>query len=355
MSNYKGKLHETVYRFPDTDIWNDSCAKEELDYALERGAVGATTNPIIVAAVIRQEMDLWVGTIKKLTEDMPAATEDDIAWKLIEIISEERAKMLLPIFEKYNGKKGRLSIQTNPKFYRNAEAMVEQAVHFNTIGRNLQVKIPVSEAGIKAIEELTYRGVSINATVSFALSQAIAVAQAVENGLNRRKEQNLPIDKMAPICTIMLGRTDDWLKTYCNRNNILINPECLEWAGVAVFKKAYKIFMERGYQTRLLTAAYRNHYHWSALIGGKCSMTIPHSWQVKINESSIEVADTIDIPVRQEYLDELYKLPEFVKAHREDGLKPEDFAHYGAFQATIKKFIEGYEDLLEIIRKIMIC
>jgi transaldolase len=354
MSDYKGKLHETVCRFPSTDIWNDSCAKKELEYALERGAVGATTNPIIVADVIRQEMDLWTGTIKKLVEDMPAATEDDIAWKLIEIIGEERAKMLLPIFEKYKGKKGRLSMQTNPKFYRNTNAMVEQAIHFNTLGKNIQVKMPVSEAGIRAIEEATFLGVSINATVSFTLPQAIAVAEAVERGLRRRTEQKLPVDEMAPICTIMIGRTDDWLKAYCNGNDVVVNPECLEWAGVAVFKKAYKIFMERGYRTRLLTAAYRNHYHWSALVGGECSMTIPHAWQVKINESSVEVADTIDIPVKKEYLDELYKLPEFIKAYEEDGLNPEEFVRYGAFQVTIRKFIEGYEGLLETIRKIMI-
>ena len=354
MNEYKGKLHETVCRFPSTDIWNDSCAKKELEYALERGAVGATTNPIIVADVIRQEMDIWADIIKKLVVDMPDATEDDITWKLIEIIGEERSKMLLPIFEKYKGKKGRLSMQTNPKFYRNTEAMVAQAVHFNTLAKNMQVKIPASEAGIKAIEEATYQGVSINATVSFTLSQAIAVAEAVERGLKRRVDENLPIDEMAPICTIMIGRTDDWLKSYCSSNDVVVNPECLEWAGVAIFKKAYKIFTDRGYHTRLLTAAYRNHYHWSALIGGECSMTIPHAWQVKINESSVEVANTMDIPVKKEYLDELYKLPEFVKAYKEDGLKPEEFVHYGAFKATIKKFIEGYAGLLETIRAAMI-
>jgi len=354
MSEYNGKLHETVCKFPGTDIWNDSCAKKELEYALERGAVGATTNPIIVADVIRQEMELWTGTIEQLVKDMPTGTEEDITWKLIEIIGEERAKMLLPIYEQYKGKKGRLSMQTNPKFYRSTDAMVKQATYFNTICKNIQVKLPVSEAGVKAIEEVTFLGISINATISFTLAQAIAVAEAVERGLQRRIAQNLPIDEMAPICTIMIGRTDDWLKVYCNENNLVVNPECLEWAGVAVFKKAYKIFKERGYQTRLLTAAYRNHYHWSALIGGDCSMTIPHSWQVKINESSIEVANTIDTPVKQEYMDELFKIPEFIKSYEEDGLKAEEFVYYGAFQTTIKKFIEGYEGLLGTVRKFMI-
>ena len=56
MSEFKGKLHETVVKFPCTDIWNDSCAQDDLDYAIERGAVGATTNPVIVKDVLKREM-----------------------------------------------------------------------------------------------------------------------------------------------------------------------------------------------------------------------------------------------------------------------------------------------------------
>ncbi len=42
-----------------TDYWNDSCSVEELTYAIERGAVGATTNPNIVLNVLNKEMHLW--------------------------------------------------------------------------------------------------------------------------------------------------------------------------------------------------------------------------------------------------------------------------------------------------------
>ena len=55
------------------------------------------------------------------------------------------------------------------------------------------VKIPVTRAGIPAIEEATYRGVSINATVCFSLPQCIAVAEALERGLRRREREGLDI------------------------------------------------------------------------------------------------------------------------------------------------------------------
>ena len=113
------------------------------------------------------------------------------------------------------------------------------------------VKIAATRAGIVAIEEATYRGISINATVSFTLPQAIAVAEAVERGLKRREAEGLEIATMGPVCTIMVGRLDDWLKVLHDKQNLSVDPGYLEWAGVAVFKKAYKIFRERGYRIRL--------------------------------------------------------------------------------------------------------
>ncbi len=37
-----------------TDFWNDSCSAKKLSEAIENGAVGATSNPAIVANVIKQ-------------------------------------------------------------------------------------------------------------------------------------------------------------------------------------------------------------------------------------------------------------------------------------------------------------
>ena len=80
MSEYLGKLHECAVKFPMTDIWMDSCGEEELEYGLKRGIVGATSNPIIVGSVVKEEMDIWEPRIKELIKEMPQATEDEIAW-----------------------------------------------------------------------------------------------------------------------------------------------------------------------------------------------------------------------------------------------------------------------------------
>ncbi len=354
MSEFLGKLHESAVKFPMTDIWMDSCGEEELNYGLERGIVGATSNPIIVGNVIKNEMEIWEPRIKGLIEEMPDATEDEIAWALIHEVGALRSKKLLPVYEQFKGKKGRLSIQTNAKYYRSTEKMVEQAMVLNSLGENMMIKMPASAAGIKAMEEVTYRGASINATVSFTVAQAVAVAEAVERGLERRKAEGLPVDTMGPVCTLMIGRTDDWLKKYVNATGMVVDPEALEWGGVAVIKEAYRIYKERGYTTRLLSAANRNHYHWSQLIGGDLAQTINYSWHKRLNACDIDVVSRIDDPVPEQYMKELNKISEFHKSMDEHGMTPEEFEKYGGFRDTLTTFIAGYDDLCRLIRGYMI-
>ena len=124
-------------------------------------------------------------------------------------MSANAARLLKPIFDREKGRNGRLSIQTDPRTYRNPEAIVAQAVRFSQLAPNMIVKIAATRAGIVAMEEATYRGVSINATASFTLPQAIAAAEAVERGLKRREAEGLEISTMGPVCTIMVGRLDD--------------------------------------------------------------------------------------------------------------------------------------------------
>jgi len=354
MSTAKSPMHNMTLISP-TEFWNDSCAIEDLNYAIEHGATGGTSNPIIVGEVLKRELDTWKPRIVSLIAENPTATEDDIAWKIMEEITVNAAKLLKPIFDKNNGRNGRLSIQTNAKYYRDAKAIVNQAMYFNSLYPNNNIKLPVTKAGVDAIEELSYQGVSVNATVSFTLPQSIAVAEAVERGIKRREKEGKDCSTMSPVCTVMVGRLDDWLKVQMAKKGIIIDPGYLEWPGVAVAKKAYKIFKERSYRTRVLNAAFRNHFHWSQFIGGDMSMTIVKDWVMKFNSSDIEVKSRIDDPVDPKIISELEnKFPDFRKAYDENGMKPEEFEHYGSFRRTILAFLAGYADLLTVIRNIMI-
>ena len=338
-----------------TAFWNDSCSPRELRYAMEHGAVGATSNPVIVGTVLGQELAQWRDRIRNLVVEMADATEDELAWRVCEEVSLHGARLLDGIFARGSGQDGRLAIQTDPRCFRNSDAMVAQASHFADLAPNLIIKIPVTAAGLTAIEEATCRGISINGTVSFSVAQAVQVAEAVERGLRRREAEGKAIADMGPIATIMVGRLDDWLKVVMERDDVITNPGYLEWAGVAVIKRAYRIFRERGYRLRLLAAAYRNHLHWSELIGGDLVVSMPHQWQVRFNASDVPVLPRIDDPVDAGIVAALLrKFPDFERAYEEEGLAAREFDSFGPAVRTLRQFIEGYHDLVATVRDFML-
>jgi transaldolase len=337
------------------DYWNDSCSVEELRYAIANGAVGATTNPTIVLGVLKKELAAWREPLQRIINGNPTWTEIEVAWRLIEEMALKGAEVLRPVFERTQGRKGRISVQTNPTLYRNAEAIVAQAMRFHGLAPNIQVKIPVTRAGITAIEEATCRGVNVNATVCFTLPQSIAVAEAVERGLKRRATAGHDIAGMTPVSTIMIGRLDDWLKVVAKNDAIVLTPGHLDWAGIAVMKKAYGIFQQRGYRARLLAAAYRHHMHWSELIGGDIVQAIPYEWQLLFNNSDVEVKKRMQNPVDPAIVEELYrKFTDFRRAYDENGMTVEEFDRFGATLRTLRTFIASYMDLVACVRDFML-
>jgi hypothetical protein len=63
-----------------TDYWNDSCAVDELAYAVQRGATGATSNPSIVFEVLNKEKSHWIPRIREIAEVNPTWNEIDHTW-----------------------------------------------------------------------------------------------------------------------------------------------------------------------------------------------------------------------------------------------------------------------------------
>ena len=312
-------------------------------------------NPVIALSALKADSTTWAQRIKDYAAAHPTQTEMEIGWAMVKRLSIEAAALLEPAFERYAGVNGRLSIQTDPIHYRNTAALIEQATEFASLAPNMIVKIPVTAAGIEAFEEVTYRGVSINATVSFTVAQAVAVAEAVERGLRRREAEGLDVSTMGPVCTIMVGRTDDWVKVSAEKEQISDDPGIMEWAGVAVFKKAYSIYRERGYRTRLLSAAFRNHMHWSEFVGGNVVVSPPFGWQTRINGGGLTSEPRMHIPVDPKIVDVLYsKFPEFRKAYDVDGLAISEFTEYGATKRTLRQFLAANNELESFVRDVTV-
>jgi len=337
------------------DWWNDSGSPDELAEAVALGAVGGTSNPVIVSQAVKAEPARCNPVIDRLIGEHPTASEDAIAWRLIHTLARESASKLRPVYEATKGAKGFLSVQINPKFYADAPAMVSQAEELAALAPNIAIKAPATEAGIVAMEEMTALGIRINATVSFSVAQAIAVAGAIERGLKRARAARRDADAIRPYITLMIGRVDDQLRRVAEKEGIATSPGLLDWAGIAVFKNAHRLFKQQGYPGTLLAAAYRHTGHWSEIIGPEVLQTVPYTWWKKFNAESHAPELTLDRPVDDALVAELRaKFPDFVRAHDENGMKPAEFVRYGGTLHTLNQFLGGYADLVSQVRARML-
>ena len=299
----------TASRTTPTALWNDSADPDELRQSISFGGVGATCNPAIAYTCINQRKDIWLPRIAELAEEMPAATDSG--------------------------------------------ALADQAEEFSKLAKNIIVKIPATSTGIEAIEEATYRGVSVNVTVSFSVPQAITAGEAIERGLKRREAAGEDVSTMGPVVTLMGGRLDDWIKIVARRDNLFLDPGHLEWAGVAALKRAYREFQNRGLRARVLSAAFRNVMHWSELVGGDLVVSPPFAWQKLINDSGYTVEPRIDVPVASEIMETLRSIPEFVRAYEPDGMTPAEFDSFGATRRTLRGFLAADADLDALVRDVI--
>ena len=343
----------TMTQTTPTALWNDSADPVELETAIAWGAVGATCNPVIALAAIRADQPRWEGRIAELAEELPTATESEIGWKVVEEVSLQAAKLLEPTFAEHAGRNGRLSMQTDPRLRRSATALADQAERFASLAPNIIVKVPATEVGVEAIEEATYRGVNINVTVSFTVPQALATGEAIERGLKRREAEGKDVSSIGPVVTIMVGRLDDWLKEVVARDGIEIDPEHLEWAGVAAVKRAYTLFQERGLRARVLAAAYRNQLQWTELVGGDLVLSPPFAWGQKFQASGIDPTPRIDVPVDPEIIASLDQIEDFRRAYEPDGMTPAEFDDFGATRKTLRQFLTADEELDQLVRDVI--
>lgn len=326
------------------ELWNDSCALAELKDAVAHGFVGATSNPVIVAAAVNADKARLLPVLDALIREHARESEDEIAWRLIGAVVKEGAAVL-------EGK-GVLCAQVSPKHYRDPARMLAHARELAAIAGNVAIKAPATAAGIEAMEEMVAAGIAVNATVSFTVSQAVLVAEAIARGEKRAVASGGKAPRS--VITVMIGRVDDHIKRVVDKDKLLVDPGHLAWAGIAVFKNALSVFERRGFTSTLLAAAYRHHLHWTELIGKGVIQTIPYAWWKQFETAHVPLRASLREPVDADVLASLRKVPDFVRAHDEGALPAAELERYGATVHTLKQFLDGYEGLVKLVRERML-
>jgi len=341
-----GTYLEWVLSNTKTEWWHDSADPAELRLGLERGAVGVTTNPYLSAVTMAKSRALWANAIEAVRGRNLAGAEK--AEELIRSIVSHAAALYLPHFERTGGRMGYVCAQVNPSRAGDRMAMLEMARRFHAWAPNIAVKLPAVAAGLDVLEDCIAEGITATATVSFTVPQAIAIAERCRAGRQRAISAGSEPGKCFAV--IMIGRVDDYLREVAQDNRAAVSEEDIRQAGIAVTKRAYRIYRERGYEAVLLVAALRGSYHLTEIAGADLVMSIapaPQEWFVAQDHPR---EARIDAEVPAGVVERLSTMPEFVKAYEPDGMTAQDFISYGVTQRTLCQFVESGWKLLEEVR-----
>ena len=312
-----------------TSWWHDSADASELDLAIERRAVGATTNPLLSAAALKSSRALWATDI------------DAVLARKLPPEQHAEALMHIPVTRtaaKLAGKPGYVCAQVNPLRAADRECMFAMARRFHKWAPNIAVKLPATSAGLDVLEECVAEGITVTATVSFTVPQVLAIAERHRAGSTRAAANGITPGKCFAV--IMIGRLDDYLREVAHDTRAAVDESDIQQAGLAVAKRAYSMYQERGYEAVLLVAALRGTYHLTELAGADLVMSIHPSWQGHFVNADFPREERIANPVPDEVIARLRTMPEFVRAYEPDVMPPAEFISYGVTQRTLSQFCE---------------
>jgi transaldolase len=191
-------------------VWIDFLSRDlietgGLERAIEDDAVvGVTSNPSIFGKALSQgsAYDTQIeGSVGDLISVFHALAMRDVA---------DACDVMRPVWERTGGRDGYVSIEVDPNLAADTEGSIAQATHFHeTIARpNLLVKIPATDAGVPAIEEMTASGYSINVTLIFSLDRHRQVAEAYLRGLERLVAVDGDPARVHSVASFFVSRVD---------------------------------------------------------------------------------------------------------------------------------------------------
>lgn len=192
-----------------TKLWLDSIDPELIAKNRALGATGATSNPIIIADLIKTGR--FDAALKKLASE--GHSDDHIAWQLTDDLVTSAEKVFLPVFEETQGNDGYVSFELDPLIEdpKPNLSITERYRRYIQLGKkwaaghpNRMIKIPATPAGLGVLEELTEAGITINVTLIFSARQYEIARNAIWRGAQKRST----LAKFKSVYSIFVSRLD---------------------------------------------------------------------------------------------------------------------------------------------------
>jgi transaldolase len=230
-------------------VWLDFLSRELLQTGkLERmmredAVVGVTSNPTIFQKALA-EGDRYDDLLKEVV----AAGETDPKEIFLQLSShdvDEACDLMRKVWDEGEGLDGYVSWEVDPTLAYDREGTVAEAkrLHDWIDKPNLYVKIPATEPGIGAIEDMVAAGKNINVTLIFSLERHKEVMEAYIKGLERFVESGGDPSVVHSVASFFVSRVD----TETDKRLDKLGGEATKLKGklgIANAKLAYQNYLE---------------------------------------------------------------------------------------------------------------
>ncbi len=341
MPNSLSSLVET-----GTKLYLDSVLPAEIDKNLAWGAVGATSNPAIISGIV--DTGGFDENIEQLIE---AGHEDEaIAWELTDHLVSDAQVKFAAIHKQTAGNAGWISFELDPiledpelglSVAERAKRYVELGKRWNQGHANRMIKVPATEGGIAALEELAAAGVTLNVTLIFTADQYRQAQQAVWRGAQRRKD----LSNFKSVYSIFISRIDVYTEKYLPQlsadaqgNVGILNAKRIWaenkkfWADKGLRLEQELIFASTGVKDPKLPA-----WKYVAALAGSDIQTNPPDTNEAVAKSGVTFTRMVDQMPPQAVQDEI------------DAALDLNHMHKVLMEEGVSKFVKPQRALLKVV------
>jgi transaldolase len=329
-----------------TKLWLDSVDPEHVRQSFEWGASGATSNPIIVADIVKTgRLDSELAALVREGLD-----DEAVSWRLTDTLVRRAQAVFEPVWERTRGDDGWASFELDPLLEDTANTMpvdkkaaryVELAKQWSHGHKNRMIKIPATPGGIAAMEEVAAAGVTINVTLIFSERQYVAARDAIWRGAKRRMTR----DTFKSVYSIFVSRLD----VYTERDVPELSPAAQGQVGIVNAKhlwqlnqqfwadKPLKLKQEIVFASTGVKKAGDPVWKYVEAFAGSDIETNPPKTNADIQASGRTFARRVDQLPPKEVLDEIHRKVDINRL--EDVLMREGLAKFADPQKALIKLI----------------
>lgn len=221
-----------------TKLWLDSIDPDLVASNRALGATGATSNPIIIADLIKtgrfdNELDEFI---------QQGLDDEQIAWRMTDKLVRQAQDVFFPVWQQTKGDDGYVSFeldplledpQAGPPHEQRVARYVELGKQWAAGHKNRMIKVPATPAGLDALESLAAASVTLNVTLIFSPRQYQAARDAIWRGAQRRKDG---LTHFKSVYSIFVSRLD----VYTEKAVPQLSPAAQGMVGIVNAKRIWR-------------------------------------------------------------------------------------------------------------------